>query len=68
MKLYQLLVSPNINGTILYLIILLANIDYQGILDYGLKALIGSIIWFGFRVIGDYYTQKIKHHFNHKQK
>lgn len=60
MRLYQLLISQHINGTILYLIITLANIDYKGILDYAIKAFVGSLIWFGFRVLGDYYIRKSK--------
>jgi uncharacterized membrane protein YciS (DUF1049 family) len=60
MKLYHLLVSEHINANILYLIVTLANIDYVGVIDYALKAILGSAVWFGFRVMGDYYTQKIK--------
>lgn len=60
MKLYQMLISENISGSILYLIILLANIDYVGLLDYALKAIIGSLAWFVFRVLGERYIQKIR--------
>ena len=67
MKLYALLVSQNINGAILYLIITLANIDYVGILDYAIKATLGSAIWFGFKVWADYYAKKQNKN-NEKQK
>ena len=54
------MMSQHINGVGLYLIIMLAGIDYAGILDYGLKAAMGSIVWFGFKLLGDYYSAKIK--------
>ena len=40
--------------------ILLANLDYSGIIDYGLKALVGGIIWVGFKIAGEYISEKIK--------
>ena len=41
--------------------ILLANLDYSGLLDYALKALIGGAIWFGCKITADHISQ-------HKQK
>lgn len=52
--------SQHINAVFLYLIIMLAGIDYVGIIDYGLKAAVGSAVWFGFKILGDYYSAKIK--------
>jgi hypothetical protein len=52
MKLFQFLISGHFSNLILY-VLMLANIDYVGILDYGLKAFVGSLIWFGFRYLGD---------------
>ena len=40
--------------------ILLANMDYTGLLDYALKALIGGAIWMGFKVAGDRIAKKMK--------
>ena len=40
--------------------ILLANLDYSGLADYALKALVGGIIWMSFKVAGDYITEKLK--------
>lgn len=68
MKLYHLMISEQIKGVGLYLIIMLAGIDYAGILDYGLKAALGSIVWFGFKLLGDYYSAKIKRSVNHQKK
>jgi hypothetical protein len=67
MKFIQFLISDQISPTILYLIIVFANIDYVGVLDYSIKAIIGSAVWFGFRALGDFTSQKIKRNFNHKK-
>lgn len=40
--------------------ILLANLDYSGLLDYALKAVIGGIIWMGFKLSADYISRKRK--------
>ena len=45
--------------TVLCLIIVVANIDYIGILDYCIKAVLGSAIWFGFKILSDRYSEKI---------
>jgi hypothetical protein len=68
MRLYQLMVSEHIGAVSLYLVITLAGIDYSGILDYALKAALGSGIWFGFRMLGDYYSAKVKRSVNHNKK
>lgn len=68
MKLYQLMVSEHIGAVSLYLVIILAGIDYTSILDYALKAALGSGIWFGFRMLGDYYSAKIRRRINHDKK
>lgn len=33
--------------------ILLANLDFAGLLEYGLKAVIGGGIWLAFKLIAD---------------
>jgi hypothetical protein len=39
-------------------IILLANLDFDGFLDYGIRTVIGGLIWFGFQALNDYRTKK----------
>jgi hypothetical protein len=41
-------------------VILLANLDFNGFLDYGIRTVIGGIIWFGFQALSDYRTGKRK--------
>ena len=38
--------------------ILLANMDFSGLLDYALKALIGGAIWFSYKMTADYIERK----------
>lgn len=59
MKLIHFLLSAN-SQTMLYLLIIVANIDYIGILDYCIKAVLGSAIWFGFKLLADRYEAKNK--------
>lgn len=40
--------------------ILLANLDYSGLMDYALKALVGGVIWMSFKIVGDYLSEKFK--------
>lgn len=40
--------------------ILLANMDYSGLLDYAMKAVIGGAIWMGFKIAGDYFSGRMK--------
>ncbi len=40
--------------------ILLANVDVNGLLDYGLKALLGGAIWLGYKVTADFLDRKRK--------
>ena len=39
--------------------ILLANLDYPGLADYALKALVGGVIWMAFKVTGDYISERL---------
>lgn len=59
MKLYQQLQSDNTANLLLYGTFMFTNIDYNGILDYLIKAVLGAIVWFGFKLIQDYYSAKI---------
>ena len=38
--------------------ILLANLDFAGLLDYAVKAVIGGAIWLGYKVTADYIERK----------
>lgn len=38
--------------------ILCANLDYSGLLDYAIKAIIGGAIWMGFKLAADFITEK----------
>lgn len=38
--------------------ILLANLDFVGLLDYAVKAVIGGAIWLAFKVTADYIERK----------
>lgn len=38
--------------------ILLANMDFTGLLDYAFKALIGGGIWLGYKLTADYIERK----------
>lgn len=40
--------------------ILLANMDYSGLMDYALKAVIGGAIWMGFKLTGEYLNERMK--------
>ncbi len=38
--------------------IFLANLDFTGLLDYALKAVVGGGIWLGFKMTADYLERK----------
>lgn len=40
--------------------ILFANLDYTGLLEYAMKAVIGGAIWMGFKLAGDYFANRKK--------
>lgn len=40
--------------------ILLANVDMNGLLDYGLKAFLGGAVWLGYKLAADYLDRKSK--------
>lgn len=52
--------SDNIGDVLLYGVVMFANIDYIGIADYAIKAVIGGAAWFIFKIAGDYYAHKMK--------
>lgn len=59
--------ANSLGDILLYWIILFANIDYNGIIDYGLKAFVGGAIWFGFKLAADYYSRKFKTNFTEQK-
>lgn len=40
--------------------LLLANVDVSGLLDYGMKAVIGGGIWLGFKIVADILERRRK--------
>ena len=40
--------------------ILLANVDVNGLLDYGLKAVLGGAVWLGFKLASEYIERRGK--------
>ena len=40
--------------------ILLANMNYSDLMDYAIKALIGGAIWMGFKIAGDFISNRMK--------
>ena len=52
--------TDNNSNVLLTGLILLANMDYNSFLDYGIKAMIGGFIWMGFKITADYFSEKIK--------
>ena len=64
MKIYQHIQSElqadNLSNLMLYGAIMLANIDYMSIADYLIKAVLGGGVWFGFKLLQDYYSARAK--------
>jgi hypothetical protein len=64
MRLYQQIQNEfqadNLSNLFLYGSIMFAGIDYTGILDYLIKVIIGGGVWFGFKLLQDYYSLRIK--------
>lgn len=44
-----------LTGTILF-----ANLDYNGLLDYAIKAILGGSIWMVFKLGADYLSNKMR--------
>jgi hypothetical protein len=52
--------SDNSSNMFLTGTILLANMDYSGLMDYAVKALIGGAIWMVFKITSDYLSERFK--------
>jgi hypothetical protein len=37
----------------------LAAVDYTSLIDYGVKAILGGVIWLAFKIIGEYMAARI---------
>ena len=60
MRFYPHIQTENVSNLFLYGAILFANIDYIGITDYVIKALLGGAVWFGFKLLQDYFSVRVK--------
>lgn len=60
MKLLPDIQSDNLSNLFLYGAIMFANIDYIGIADYLIKAILGGAVWFGFKLLQDHFSVKVK--------
>ncbi len=52
--------TGNNSSVLLYGALMFANIDAASVMDYTVKALVGGVVWLGFKVAADYLSQKIK--------
>ena len=50
--------NTNFSSVMLTGTILLANVDLNGLVDYGLKALLGGAIWLGYKIAADYIDRR----------
>jgi len=39
--------------------ILLANLDYTGLMDYAVKAFVGGAIWMGYKIAGEFFSNRM---------
>lgn len=60
MKVLPDIQSDNVSNLFLYGAIMFANIDYIGIVDYVVKAILGGAVWFGFKLLQDHYSVRVK--------
>jgi hypothetical protein len=47
--------------------ILFANLDYSGLSDYAVKAVLGGAIWMAFKLAGDVISYKLLNRFRSKR-
>jgi len=67
-KLYSYTQTENFSSLVLYGTFMFTNLDYIGILDYLIKAILGGVVWFGLKLIADYFTVRVKHHAEQRNK
>lgn len=66
MKIIHQIQSENFSHVFLYIAFMFVNINYVGILDYLIKAILGAIVWYGFKFLHDYFSAKM-HRKMHQQ-
>lgn len=59
MKIIHQIQSENFSHVFLYAAFMFVNINYVGILDYLIKAILGAIVWYGFKFLHDYFSAKM---------
>jgi hypothetical protein len=52
--------ASNFGSAFLTGTILLASVDVNGLVDYGLKAMLGGAIWLGYKITADFMDRKRK--------
>ena len=52
--------TDNQSNLLLTGMIVFANLNYTGLLDYGIKAVIGGVIWMSFKLAADYISERMK--------
>lgn len=60
MKLFSHIQQQDTSNLFLYGAIMFANIDYVGIADYVIKAILGGAVWFIFKLLQDYYSVRVR--------
>lgn len=60
MKLLSHIHQQDTSNLFLYGAIMFANIDYVGIVDYVIKAVLGGAVWFAFKLMQDYYSVRMR--------
>ncbi len=52
--------TGNHSSVLLYGALMFANIDAASVMEYTVKALVGGVVWLGFKIAADYLSHKIK--------
>ena len=60
MKIIEHIQSDNFSNVFLYIVFMIANIDYVSIVDYSIKAVLGALIWYGVKLLHDRYLIRMK--------
>lgn len=47
---------------------MISNIDYNGLLDYLIKAILGAVVWFGFKLIQEHHANVLRRRLEQKDK
>jgi hypothetical protein len=52
--------TSHFNNVLLTGTLLLANVDMNGLFDYGLKAFLGGAVWLGYKLAAEYIERRRK--------